>query len=308
MAAARSVLFAVILVIAAVMPAAVAAQEAVYEADTNHGLADDSAIETYDSEGVVTGDVHGLDMSVTVAENSDDAGLSGLLYRDTGRVFLRLDYDEEISRTIRLYLPREYVKPQLKQGLEAAESGVTADLEPTADRNHTVVTVTLEEPTTVVFPISAGRGAIADSRSGFSGIVANVTGIELPSLTDRGAEWHYVSADELNDSEADYIPANATTIQHDTSTNSEDADWVPVPSCDDGTQEICTYTKADQPDRTYILYTGADRSAVRYREGRSVSGDLSTAVNDAMRGVDNLVDDVVGLFGDGEDTSSDGGA
>lgn len=299
MTARKSIIFVAVLMLAATAPVALTtAQESVYEVDTSHGLTEQSAIDQYRSSGVATGEIYGLNATVTVADDAGDAGLSELLYRSTGRVFLRIDYNEEIARTLRLHIPREYVAPQLKQGLEAADSDVTADLEPTQDRNHTAVTVTFEEPSTVVFPISASRGAISSGRSTIGDMIANVTGFELPSLTDDGAEWHYVSSSELSDNQTDYIPSNATTIQYDASASSDtEAEWVPVPDCDGGTDYICTYSKAGHPDRTYLLSTGADAPEVRYREGTSVSGELGTAINDAVNGAEDLVDSAFSLFG-----------
>ena len=294
----RSLLLALVLVAAATAPAAmVTGQESVYEADTDHGLTEQRAVESYAEDGAATGEIYGLNASITVADEAGDAGLQDILYRSAGRVFIRLDYNEELARTIRFYIPQSYLTPQLKQGLEATESDVTADLEPVKNRNYTAVTVAVDGPTEAVFPVSVSRGLIADTRSDVAGIVGNVTGFELPSLTDPGTEWHYVNADALNDSTADYIPANATTIQRDTSTAAEDPDWVPVPACSDGTADLCTYTKADHPDRTYLLFTGSDPSTVRYRQERSVSGNLGTAINDAVNGADQLVDEVFSFLG-----------
>jgi len=143
MSTSADILFTIVLVVAAVAPASVAVgQESVYEADTSHELATNESIATFEDEGVVSGDVHGLNMSLTVAEDADDAGLNDWITRSSGRVFLRVDYNEELDRTVRFYLPQEYASPQLKQGLEAQNSDLTADLEPTHDRNHTAVTVT----------------------------------------------------------------------------------------------------------------------------------------------------------------------
>ncbi len=307
MTTSRAILFTLFLVAVAVAPASMAvAQDSIYEADTDHELATDDAIAEYENESVVTGGVHGLNMSLTVADDAENVGLNDWLVRSTGRVFLRVDYNEEIERTIRFHIPDEYVSPQLKQGLEANDEKLTADLEPTAERNYTAVTVTLDGPTEVVFPISETRGSIASGRSTVGEIVNNVTGVSLPSLTNDGAEWHYVSSEDLADNETDYITSNATTIQYDTNTGADaEANWIPVPDCDGGTETVCTYTKADHPDRTYLLSTSGDPPQVRYREGSSITGQLDTAINDALHGVDNLVDDVTGLFGDDDD---DGGA
>jgi hypothetical protein len=282
------------------------AQSSVYEADTDHELAADEAIAEYRNESHVTGGVYGLNMTLTVADDAADAGLNDWLTRSSGRVFLRIDYNEDLVRTVRFYVPKAYVAPQLKQGLEARDGDLTADLEPTQDRNYTAVTVTLDGPTEAVFPISSARGSIATGRSTIGDMVANVTGFSLPSLTDDGAEWHYIGASELADNQTDSIPSNATTIQYDTNTGTgEEANWVPVPDCDGGTDGVCTYTKADQPNRTYLLSTSGDPPRVRYRQGSSITGQLDTAVNDALHGVDNLVDDVTSLFGDDDE---DGGA
>jgi len=307
MTASRGVLFAIILVVAAVAPASMAvAQESVYEADTDHELATDGAIAEFHNESVATGDVQGLNMSLTVADDAEAVGLNDWITRSTGRVFLRVDYNEELSRTVRFYIPREYVSPQIKQGLSAMDGDLTADLAPTQDRNYTAVTITVDGPTEAVFPISAARGSIATGRSTIGEIVHNVTGFSPPSLTDDGAEWHYVSPGELDDNQTDSIPSNATTIQYNTNTGTDaEANWVPVPDCDGGTDTVCTYTKADHPDRVYLLSTSGDPPRLRYREGSSVQGQLGTAVNDALNGVDDLVDDTFALFGGGDD--DDGG-
>ncbi|NHX37811.1 MULTISPECIES: hypothetical protein [Halolamina] len=295
--------FVVVLVLAAVAPASMAAaQESVYEADTDHELATDGAIAEFRNQSHVTGGVYGLNMSLTVADDADDAGLNDWLTRSSGRVFLRIDYNEDLARTVRFYVPKAYVAPQLKQGLEASNADLPADLEPTQDRNHTAVTVTLDGPTEAVFPISATRGSIASGRSTIGDMVANVTGFSLPSLTPNGADWHYIAASELADNQTDSVPSNATTIQYDTNTGTDaEANWVPVPDCDGGTDGVCTYTKADHLDRTFLLSTSGDPPQVRYREGSSITGQLDTAVNDALHGVDNLVNDVTGLFGDDDD-------
>jgi len=257
MSTSADILFAIVLVVAAVAPASVAvAQESIYEADTGHELATNESIAEFENESVVSGDIHGLNMSLTVADDADDAGLNDWITRSTGRVFLRVDYNEELDRTVRFYLPQEYASPQLKQGGD---------------------------------------------------IVHDVTGFSMPSLTDDGTEWHYISPQELEDNETDYITSNATTIQYDTNTGSDaaEANWVPVPDCDGGTDTICTYSKADHPDRAYLLSTSGDPPRVRYREGSSVTGELDTAINDALNGVDNLAEDAFSLFGESDDDGGD---
>ncbi|QZP37076.1 hypothetical protein [Halobaculum magnesiiphilum] len=292
---------ALVLVVAMLTPAAVAtaaAQSSVYEADTDHALTSSAAKDRYDAEGQVTGDVYGLNMTLTVADDAGDVGLSDLATRSTGRVFLRVDYNEEISRTVRFYLPAAYVSPQLKEDLESIDGVATADLVPTDERDYTSVTISFDGETSAVFAISVSRGAIADGKSGISDIVGNTTGIDLPSFSTAGAEWHYYSSDELDDNETDYIHTeNATTIQYNAAVGGEDAEWVPVAACDGDDAPVCTYSKADHPNRTYLLATGSEPPEVRYRDGRSVTGGLGAAVNDAMRGVDSIIEQVSGWFG-----------
>ncbi len=175
---------------------------------------------------------------------------------------------------------------------------MTADLEPTTNRTHTSVTFTVDGPTEVVFPISVGRGALADGKSGVSDMLANVTGFEIPSLTSSGAEWHYVSSAELDDNETDYIPENESgTIQYNAASAGQEAEWTPVQACDGDDAPVCTYSKADHPDRTYLLSQEAEPPRVRYREGSSITGGIGSAINDAMQGVEDSLDGLRSLFG-----------
>lgn len=289
------------LLLAVAAPSTLAAAESVYEADAGHDIATQSAKDRYHDEGHVTGDVYGLNMTVTVADKAGDTGLSDLGTVSTGKVFVRVDYNEELERTVRFYLPASYVAPQLKEGLESDDGSLTADLKPTENRSHTAMTMEFDGRAEAVFAISVTRGAVSDSKSGLSDILGNMTGFELPSLTSGGAEWHYVSGEELDDNQTDYISANESdTIQYNAAPGAAEAEWTPVQTCDGGEAPVCTYTKADYPNRTYLLSQEADPPRVRYRSGSSVTGGLGSAINDAVQGAESALDGLGSLFGGDE--------
>lgn len=267
-----------------------------YEADTNHELATTAAINKYQETGSVSGDVVGLNTTLTVGDDAADVGLEGWKYLSSGREFLRIDYNEEIPRTVRFYLPAEYVEPQLKTDLEALNGDLTASLEPTHNRTYTAVTVTLDGPTDVVFPISEVRGDIASGRSWASDLVSNATGVDLPSITSGGAEWTVIDSESLAQNETTPIPANEPTIQYDADPSTAEQ-WVPVQECDGSDRAVCSFTKTGENNTTYLLSTTSDPPQVRWRSGSSVTGTIGESINDAQHAVDELLADINSWFG-----------
>lgn len=292
----------VVSLVAASVPFA-AASGGVYDLDTGHELATNESVRTFDEEGVVTGEAHRLNMSLTIADEAPAVGLSRWKHTSYSRVFLRIDYNEEIKRTIRVYVPREYFRPRLKTGHEPLTGSATADFEPAQNRTYTAVTVSVDGPTTAVYPVSTARGAIAEGRSGLSDLVENATGIKLPSITSGGQEWNHIPATELSGGNATYrLPTNETTssitIQYDADASSNDTRYIAVRPCSESEQPVCTYQPYGK-NGTFLLSRPNESQAVRWRTGSSPTDTIAAAVNDAIEAAEQLVEEIQSLIGGG---------
>jgi len=288
----RATTLTVVLLVAAVAPATVAGQSSdVTAIDTAHGLDHNTTIAKYNAEGVASGDVDGLDMELTAADKVGDLNRSEWHYASSGRVFLRIDYNEEISRTVRVYIPREYFRPRVKDGLAPLEDGPAASRRPVESRQYTAVTVKLDGPTTTIYPVSVTRGVIADGRADVTQLVENATGFSIPSLTSDSAEWEPVPERALTDEDATYkLPINASdpAVQYDAAAASADEQrWIRVRQCEDSEQPVCKFTR-DGSNATYLLATDEDVPPVRYKSDMSATDTAHSTIDDIQQSVANL--------------------
>jgi surface glycoprotein (TIGR04207 family) len=308
----RPIALAVLLVVSLVAAAlavpgtaTATAQPEIYTVDADHGLADDAAIQRFEQEGLASTQLERLDLRLTVADEAGDVGLSELRHSSSLNTYVQIDYQEEIPRTIRIYLPKEYVDPYRKVGLEAEDADVTADVEPVRDREMVALTLTVDGSTNATFSLNHAPGKTMGARERVKDLINQSTGYRLPdiSIGAGSAEWQYVPSSALAGNNTTYrVPTNDTdssdlTIQYDTDP-SPDQRWLPVQRCD-GSQEVCTITK-NGSDRVVLVSTTQNPPTVRYREdggalvgARSIGSDLSNAV-------DQLVADVKGLWPGGD--------
>lgn len=288
-------LLAVALVVALVATTSPAAAATV-TIDQDNALATDEAIRTFESEGVVTRNVGALNLSVTVAQSHDDVDVVGP-HTDVNNVWLRLDYDEEIERTIRLYLPGDYFKPRVNTNLRSMDGSVTASLTPVEGADGwTAVELHVEGPTDATFAVSKEAGAVFDARSFVRDAVNNTTGVSLPAI-GATSDWQYISARRLAGNETVRIEdtrRSGLTLQYDDGDVTGEA-WLPVPDCEDpSTQRVCYY---EDGNATVVLAATEDPPQVRYKRGTDFKSTLGGAWNDLVRVPDRISDLLDGLFG-----------
>lgn len=226
----------------------------------------------------VTANYQRIDATVTVSETAEGAGLSGLEYTDVDTTYLRLDYDEEISRTIQVTLPESYATPRPKDDLEAAESGVTADLRRTADGAATTIEVKVDGKTDVVFPLSKAAGVVFSVRDGVRSRVSNETGIQIPSISSQG-DWTIVD-DELQPESTYQIqhPRGPLTIQYEANDR-----WVPAAPCDTEDTAICLLERASNATVTTVLADGDEPPRMRYQSNAGIPAQVQGTVNEIMQ-------------------------
>lgn len=266
--------------------------------DADHDLASDAAKETFESEGVAHADLEQFDARLSVADDHDDLNVSGIR-TDSTHTYVQLDYDESISRTLRIYVPSEYVSPYRETELAALESDVTAELTPVDGRNHTAIEFTVDEPGQYTFALNDVRGSISEGRQASRDLVSNSTGWTLPSLGGSG-QWEYIKSTELSGSSAAEINLSddeRAVIQYQAGAN-ESEEWLTVPKCDGNDHAVCYYQKTGVNDTVYVRSGVEDPPQVRYKtNGGGMVEKASAYLNEATRAASQAVADVKSLFG-----------
>jgi len=281
----------VLLCLAVLAVTAAGAQTTTTTIDAQNPLVEQTTINEFERSETVTRNLSQVDMEVTVAEDGTDAGLTGPRI-DSMQTYLRLDYDEGISRTIRIYVPSEYFEPRVQRSLSAANGGPDAQLTPTANGTMTAVTIEVSGPTDSPYAISAVAGDVWAVRSWARDKTENTTGWEFPTLAG-GEQWQYIDAGTYSTSAPARINGTAATIQYQAGTANDTA-WLPVPECDDpSSQAVCSLEERNAT----IIMSSQDSPRVRYKYGTDPLSDLGSAVND-LRQVDDRIEEFVGgIFG-----------
>jgi hypothetical protein len=263
--------------------------------DSDHDLATSDAVNQYAREEVASTNVPQVDLTVTVAEDHEEVGLDGPRI-DARTTYLRLDYDEEIPREVRIYLPAEIVTPRVKQDLESVDGVATADLRPTDNATMQAVTVRFDGETDAVFGLSKEAGVVSETRRWVKEAVSNATGVPVPSL-GSGGQWQFVDPAEYgaNQTRA-FSNEHSWTMQYRTTRDGEER-WLPVPECDDiQGQPACTY---QTQNATMLISSQQDPPRVRYKRGTDISSSLGAAIDDLMAIPSRIIESVGGLFGGG---------
>lgn len=302
---------AVLVVLALGVTAPVSGSTGVYPVDSDHPLTGDQSVKEYQASGVASADLTQLDMGVTVADDHEQANMSGF-YSDTGKVWLCLDYRESIERTVRVYLPSEYFTPRPGE-VQSVTSDHTATLAPRDDDTYTAVTVTFEGADRACFPISKSSGTYWSMKDDINSWVNNTTGWKMPTFTDTAEQWRSLPAGAFENSTMYRIPTKSqqVSIQFDAEPGPE-TQWLRVPECSDvGEQEICRYTEAsdatNRENASVVLMSTKDTPPpVRFKYGDDSSAGFLAGLNDIQGAFDSFLNDIGGWFGSGS-VEDDGG-
>jgi len=282
-----------LLLVALVALVGTASSSTVLAVDDEHQLARGDSIEEYRSSGSTSTSLVQVDMSLMVAESHTDVGLEGVGYTDFDTTYIKVEYREELARTVRIYLPAEYFRPRPKEGLEAVESDVVAELKPVDGRNYTAITIRVDGPTTAVFEVSKQAGVVFGGRAEARDLLENGTGVELPSVS-RSGEWSYVETTGLESNTTAVINTRGKdlTLQYDTEPSANKTSWLKVPTCGDESAPVCRFSREGegQEDRVYLLARSTEVPDIRYKRGNDPLAGISSALADAGNAVEEFVD------------------
>ncbi|UTF52757.1 hypothetical protein [Natronosalvus rutilus] len=271
--------------------------------DTDHPLATGDAIETFEAEGYVEGHVGQLDMTLSVAEESADAGVDSRLETDFNAVYLRAQYNETIDRSVRVYIPNELWYSYPSQAEQSITNDIGADFEPTREGEYTAVTLHFEDVdengTDAVFRVSKEASTVFSLRDTSSGFVENVTGYELPTIA-ASTEWQYAQdAFAGNESTVAIDHDGEIVLEYDGDDTPGRERWQTVPDCSSSAgvdAVVCQYERQGVENTTYVMSRTSKPPALRYTDDRSwLDGFRSTVMNDLEAALEKAMDQVAEL-------------
>lgn len=254
--------------------------------DNSHDLDSDWATDRYADEGYVEGDVDIYDMQLTVAEDREDVADTPLI-TDTSD-WVRIEYNEEVERTLRITLPKDYGQPYERAGVESITSDHDVDLEPVKDGEFLQLTVEVDGPTEIVIPLE------------WDGQLSYTILDRVSDRVDRLQEWNPLSADadwqyiESGDLEGD----NAMTIadhddvlvEVDARPNQPDDRWVPAPRSN-ADQPVYWYTQdGNNGTEAIVVSTTDDAPNIRYAEDHDLIDQIWSEVGSAREIPNNIMD------------------
>jgi hypothetical protein len=261
--------------------------------DDDHPLATEQAVAEYRTSGAVSGSLTAPSLRLAVADDHERVGLDGA-HVDTDTVWFRLQYNESIERTLRIFLPAGYWHPYPLE-ITAENADVTATLRPTEDGQYTAITVTVSEPTDAVFGISRVGSATYAWKDYAKEAAENSTGVELPSLGgtsywDRVQPTQFANGSVVKFDESE----RAATIQYN-SGESDDPAWIPVPACDTRAGEnapYCSYVRPENESQRVVVANAAraDLPALRYQYETGVGASVNGWVDDLTQAPGRLPD------------------
>lgn len=266
--------------------------------DEGTELTANESIDEFAEEGYVAADVDGLNMTVHVAEDQRDVGQDS--WTSGPHTYLRVQYNESITRTVRFYVPAEYVTPRPQQGVSAEDSDETATYEAVDGGDTMAVTLTLDGETDAVFPVNRWMGLYIDTSDRVYSTIENATNVTLPRLGIGGGEqWEYVPREGLSGSNDTYdgLPVDSMaeaedmSLQYDAASNATEATWRSVERCSVDTDPVCLTDRDGEP---VLFGSTADPPPIRYKTETSLRTEIEAGINELTDEWRDLLDSLTG--------------
>lgn len=294
------VFMALILATSLIGPAALAVDdgsddEYVTDIGTSHDLDSADAVSEFNDRGQTQADISRLDMSVTIAEKKSDVGIEDkILPANQVNDYLRLEYNEEAERTIRILIPGDYWTPYHQEGVDSVTSDHEADYMPARGGEYTAVVITLDGPADVVLPVKWYDSMSYRAIERVDDRLNNSVGL---TLRDDGSQWEYVESDDLISGPGYEIGEDSDdlTVQYDATSDGPEETWVNAPQGESMNDNIYYYTRDAENSTSYVVSETSDPPTVRYKHDSSFTDRLRGDFND----ITMIPDRIRGLLGGG---------
>jgi hypothetical protein len=284
-------------------PTAAVADDEITDLDADTGLTTEAAWNQYQSDGVTNVDVAAPDMTLSFSKTDDGVDLDGW-NNDYTNDYLRVQYHEEIDRTVRFYVPSNYFAPYYDKKVVSEDGNAVAKFVPVDDGRYTAVSITFDGPTDAVFAVDQAKGKTWSFWSTQDDRLENATGVS--SGIDGGDQWNYVEDSEWT--QEGTVPITNVSnpdelrVQYDAG-NGEKSVWLTAPESSDDPAPI-HYTLREPANEsanvTLVIVSDVDDPpAVRVKRDATKSDDVFAILNDWGQIGERFDDLVDSIFGSG---------
>jgi hypothetical protein len=250
--------------------------------DDDHALNSTEKMQEFAENGVAETDITIPQMKVRVSDDHQDVGLDGFR-RDTGLTYLKIDYNEEIPREVRIYIPEAYWSPVENLGKKPVNGGPTADLEITRGGTMQSVSVEFSGETEVVYAVSSLSGAAFAYVEAPQDRFGDLTGVNFSVVADE-QEWQYPPEGALTDGSLGYgiksgSKDNGVLVQY----NDGGDDWVPAPDCrrhNVASPPVCKMVRKGVNDKVYVVPRVKEPPQIRYKQEPNTVDKIGQALDD----------------------------
>ncbi|WP_424015035.1 hypothetical protein ACOZ35_03230 [Halorubrum xinjiangense] len=280
------------MLVLASIPLSAAAAAPVTTLDKDHALWTDDKKEQYRDSGLAKSVINAPDVTITASVDKDGCNARSLTHPDIAYDFLCIDYQEDISRTIRLHVPRGYFG--LHNGVvESLEENGEARVSISPDEDYIIVHVEVDGPTKMTIPMSETGAVIQLGRETTGNAVEEFTG-----FGQAGDEWEYIEAGELSPDSGAYVinAPEGDTAKHILVEYQEEDTWARPGRSSDTYKPIYTVERDGVDNKLYVHATTADAPQVRYKLEPGPVDRIFGYGNELMRGPARVIDWFANLF------------
>lgn len=294
----RTTLLVAAVVLAAVAVGVVAADD-VTDIGTDHDLASDDAMERWSDRGYAEGDVDRYQIELAVAESRADVGAEDAAVTNIRNQFLRIDYQEDYERTLRILIPRDVITPY-KTTAGSLTSPHEATLSPARSGEYLEVVVEVDGESDIVLPLNRDHAISYSLIERTDKRIERLTGV---SPLDREHDWEYVDGDEFT-GETHRInhSLDEMALQFDATPERTDETWVNVPVGERGGAGVYVLdTDAKHDGNTTLVTTLQDPPEIRYRTESTLPAQVRGWVSEARTYPGDVMDrleDILPFLGD----------
>ena len=265
---------------------------------TDHDVASDEAMGDWAASGYADGEADRYQLDIAVAEKRADVGAEDAVVTNLRNHFLRLDYQEDHPRELRVLLPRDVITPYQAESIGSLTSDHEADIKPAQSGEYLSVTVSVDGPADIVIPLNRDHALSYTFLERTDQRIQELTGF---SPLDRDAEWAYVEGDEI--AEGGTYQLNLTgddlAVQYDATPESSDETWLNVPRGETVSAPIYVL---EYDENQYTLVATTDKPPdVRHRDEATLPAQVRGWLSEAGEIPNNIRDRVTDLlpWGDG---------
>lgn len=262
---------------------------------TDHGLTEADAIAEYDDRGSTQADITRLDMTVTVADSKSEVGIEDKLFpMDVTNDYVRLEYNEQAERTVRILIPDDYWEPYERSEVDSITSDHVAEYDPVRGGDYTALTIHFDGEADVVLPAEWVSSFSYRAVDRIDNRLNNSLGF---TVRDDNSQWVYVDSAAMTEGpgyDMGESPGDVT-VQYDATPDSPEETWINAPEGETLSDNIYYYERDSANGSAYIVSKTDDPPNVRYNVDSSLTDRVRGDINE-LRNIPNAIKD---LFGGG---------